>query len=359
MTALSAGRTPSPALLQSGGRRKESPGVRAGVAAVIFFVFVANAWRIATDPSLWGPDNVVYAANYSAIEQCNCVLATSRHSLELLWPAMQFVAMRVGVTFSLFFGLVVLLQLTLWLLVSMRLQKSLESIGINKSVFMLAATTFIVIWPFITSGLVNVLRSGIAIPTMILALMFAADKRWIAGSVLAVAAVGIQQPVALALLVGGLIGLVIPRRWALLLLALGTLIYISDLGGRLFALVGLDYVGAEIQLSRIESVGIYDSGVRLDFLASALILVAVLLLAENLTRNYPLPKRIVEISIGLTLPFMFLGTTAFADRLLQGPWNFIPLVILAVTCTSRKLIPGIALSAVFGLALWTAVTYLN
>ena len=324
---------------------------------LLVLLLIANAWRIAATFTWTGGDIRGYESDYAASGLCNCVVASERYPLELLWPRLNLLANQLGLPFSAFHFLVVLASSLLWFCVALRVRGSMRLGEKSSWAYILGIGLYLVSWPLLTAGYVNVLRASVAVPLAVLALIFFASRRWLSAALIAVGAVGIQQPISISLLLGGLVALMLGRKWTIRLFVVGCLVYASDALGRLLPTIGLGSVSTTIEVSQAQWALRYESGVRWDFLLSAIVLMLALLLVSKSEKFPELPEQLVTLAIGLTFPFLLLGTIPFADRLLHGAWNFIPLLLLAALAARPQLRIPLGMGSILGLLIlivwWT------
>lgn len=336
---------------------KERPTDYTWIGLVSIALFTLKSYFVATNPILNVGDITAYQAMYYTAEQCGCLIEGG-NSFEYVWPVVVLTSVKLGLSFATFHGFLAFLSLCLWFYVAILVREALGLRGVVGQISTLAATLFLLTWPFVESGLANVLRSALAIPLAFIALFAFSRTSWAKPMLIGLVAVGIQQPVSVALLLGGIAALLLGRTRALVAVALFIGIYSVGLNSFLLRLVGLDSVNVDILSAQERFVGIYDSGVRLDFLLSVVVILGGLIALEKWAQTRPLSDGLLIISIGVSYPFLLLGTVPYADRLLQGLWIFGPLAAIAIILSWRPSLPfGITVVAL-GLVTWAALNLL-
>jgi len=200
----------------------------------------------------------------------------------------------------------------------------------SKIAFFTLSTSLCLLSPFFYASTLNVLRTGIAVPLVMLGMGFAQKHRPIHAGVVWALATAIQLPTALSVVAAYLVFSRASVRmclWTISLLALAYGLAIS-----LFVVQAT--VGNWGDLGAMLQVGDgtrYRSGVRLDFLAAGVFAFSFL---AWLTRRNVRHVHIVRMLSSLLAPFLLVGWTDFSDRWLLSFWLVAPF-LLAVGVSDR------------------------
>lgn len=292
-----------------------------------------------------GPDIRNYWLFYETVGDCACLAPNPAVTWDIGWAGLALFGNEVGLVFTDWLTLVILLQSILWMFFGYGAARLLE-MSRESALLVVPLTLLLVqVYPFLHAGQANILRSGLATPLGALATLAVAKGMHGPAGLLAVAALSLHLQVGLILCVG-LFGFAFVRRaWGIGVFAVLSVGYMAGvsptIGGALIPepilSIALGY-GAEAA---------YITGVRLDFLAFTVIQFGVVLALAWRYQESAYGGRIVSWLVGLAFPFLLVGGVgAYADRWLQPYWSVAAVIIALLVFRSISIAqPVVALWA--------------
>ena len=202
-------------------------------------------------------------------------------------------------------------------------------------IFMVLILSFIS--PFFWSAQLNVIRSGIAIPLLLLSLFYLFLRCYLLYFVFALSSVLFHYSSIIFVLSSCAFVIFSKKSLIRLFIVLAVLYAIGfweSFVTTLILALNLDFL--KDYMNYISRKGDYESGVRLDFLFFTTFFAALIYYIDYGRKSTVLSVFLLKAYLVLTYPFLLIGFISYSDRLLLPVWFLIPTVVALFLVTHLK-----------------------
>lgn len=262
-----------------------------------------------------GTDTYIYRLIYSNI--CESGLT---YDLEYGFLLLAKVASKFSCDVRIFFGIISTITLAGWGFL-MREIFRFSNIKLNRLAYSISFLIFS-FSPFFFSGLINIIRQGVATPLLILGFLFLTKRE----NKRSIACFMIASSFHLTTLVFVLSAIVFYFRYRVRVLIISTLVILYGFGGS-------RYIIESSNLGMVFNVAEYgidsDSfGVRFDFMVFTIF-------TGGIFWFLGLREWVLKIYWILFIPFLLFGFSGFPDRWLNASWGMLPIMLTLLVLQSK------------------------
>lgn len=195
-------------------------------------------------------------------------------------------------------------------------------------IFVLLVMIVTFLSPFFWNAQVNVIRSGIAIPFLLLSVYHLYLKNYMLYMVFAFSAIMFHYS-SLVFVLSTCALLFFSKRLLIIFFLILTFLYIvgfwEAILTALISALNIDFLKG--YMNYITRQGDYKSGVRLDFLAFTVFFALLIFFVDHGKKSTILSDFLLKSYAVLTYPFLLIGFISYSDRLLLSVWFLIPPVV--------------------------------
>lgn len=312
-----------------------------GLFALFYVVVFVQGFLIATwvglRPLAVGTDTANYFNFYYEVVACQCLPG----KFEIGFEAVAYLLALFDSDSSLLFFVMSFLNFLLMFGVAKKTAKHFLDRRESRKLFMVVLAAFLVS-PFFLNSQINVIRQGLSVLFLFLAIFEARDRRFLRAVIWGLLSLSFHQTAALSLL--SLFLLVLGRKVVLFATVLMAIVYVAG-GSEAFVVLLSNMTGLDIY-GRISGYAIgaeYKAGVRLDF---AVFSIAIPVFVKCVVRFFNTSSEYldwaVSIYLSLLMPFWFFGWANYSDRYAFTAWLFASVVLsIGLAPIIKKLSVGV------------------